>query len=841
MRPMRVDLWWRYAGRNLRSGLRGFWIFLSCLTLGVSAIAIIGSLTQAVQNGLDEQGQALLGGDLNFTLVQRQATAQEASYFMSKGDVSRIATLRAMAQSDKASTLVELKAVDGAYPLYGEVQLEPPDVSPYSSVDGSFGVAVDPLLLDRLGLKLGDTLKLGKAKFRVRATIKAEPDRISDGIIFGPRLMLSQDALETTGLVQPGSLVSWNYRIKLRGAASLATGKAIEKEANIQFPNAGWRVRTTDKAAQGVDEFISRLGYFMTLVSIAALAIGGAGIANAVTAFINRRRSTIATLKCLGLPNRDVVGICLTEIMTVSLLGISVALVLGALSPFIVHALFASVLPLPISTSIAWEPLGFAALLGFLVTLAFALWPLSRIAHIQGAALFRAHSMTEAGKPSWGYMLASVAILALAAICILLNFDQPYVTASYLGGLALSFIALAALASFMVKAATWLPRPRNILMRQAVQSLYRPGATSSSVIMALGLGLTLFVTLALTDGTLSKELKSGIPEQAPAFFFIDVQDKELGQFQTLLRKQEGVTDLTNAPMLRGRITKVKGVASENVKPNADASWALRGDRGLTFADELPKGSTLTEGTWWPKDYAGPNLVSMTDDIAKGLDLKIGDRITVNVLGREVDAQIANLRKVNWRSMGINFVMVFTPGTLKAAPHSDIVTVDMKGGDEGKLLNTMASAYPSVTAVRVKDALTTVSDLLNKMLMAVRGANIITLLTGILVLAGALAAGLSSRSYEAVVLKTYGATRSQLLLAFVIEYGLLGLVAAVFGVIIGSLGSWFLAYYILDMPWVFSAATAGLTAAVAMVLTIVAGLSVTLRALSAKPSFYLRNE
>ena len=838
---MRFDLWVKYAARNLRSGLKGFWIFLSCLTLGVAAIAMIGSLSTAVQQGLNEQGQTILGGDIEFSIVQRQASVDELAYMKSKGDLSQIASMRAMAQSNGASTLVEIKAVDQAYPLYGNLKLAPASADIFSSSNGSFGVAVDPLLLQRLNLKLGDPLKLGQATVILRATIEEEPDRIANGIIFGPRLIMSHQAMLATGLVQPGSLVTWNYHVKLNSDSSLSAGKALQTEAKTKFPDAGWRIRTTDKAAQGADEFVGKLGYFMTLVSVAALVIGGAGIANAVAAFVNRRRDAIATLKCLGLPNRDVVGISLTEIMIVSVLGIFMALCAGAATPFVVQAVFGKILPLPIATKIMWQPLGFAAVLGFLVTLAFALWPLSRISHIQGAALFRSHSLQQAGRPSWKYIAASLAILALAALLILASFEEPRVTASYLGGLAAGFVILALLASLIVKVASLLPRPNNLLLRQAVQSLYKPGATAKSVIMALGLGLTLFVTLALTDQTISTELKSGIPDKAPAFFFIDVPNTELDQFGAKLKEQAGVTDITNAPMLRGRITKVKGVSAEQVKTTADTSWALRGDRGLTYADELPKGSKLVEGQWWAKDYSGPPLVSMTQDIANGLDLKIGDKITVNVLGREVEAQIANLRTVNWRALGINFVMVFSPDTLKAAPHSEIVTVEMKGGDEGKLLNTMAAAYPSVTAVRVKDALTTVGDLLGKMLAAVRGANAITLLTGILVLAGALASGLSSRSYEAVVLKTYGATRRQLLMAFIIEYALLGLVAALFGIATGSLGSWFLAHYILEMPWVFSAPTAIITALIAMLLTIAAGLSVTARALSAKPSFYLRNE
>ncbi len=361
------------------------------------------------------------------------------------------------------------------------------------------------------------------------------------------------------------------------------------------------------------------------------------------------------------------------------------------------------------------------------------------------------------------------------------------------------------------------------------------------MILAPGLGLTLFVTLALTDRSISSELRSGIPEKAPAFFFLDVRNTELDQFKQSVSKEPGVTHVNNSPMLRGRVVAVKGVPADKVNASPESNWALRGDRGLTYADTLPEGSKLVEGEWWPKDYAGPPLVSLVDEIARGLGVKIGDEITVNVLGREITAKVANLRSVNWRSLGINFVMVFSPNTLKGAPHSHIVTVEMNGGDEAQLLNRMAREYPSVTAVRVKDAIDMVSGLLEQMLVAIRGANVLTLFTGVLVLAGALAAGLSERLYEAVVLKTYGASKRQLVGAFVIEYAGLGLAAAAFGLAVGSAASWFLARFILEMPWSFSLVTAVSTALIAMLVTIAAGLAVTWTALSAKPAPYLRNE
>jgi putative ABC transport system permease protein len=840
---MKVGLWLTYAVRNLRSGLKGFYILLTCLTLGVGAIAIIGSLTSAIERGLTEQGQPLLGGDVEFTLVQREVTGEEYAYIKSKGQTSRIATLRAMATANERSTLVELKAVDGVYPLYGKLVLADGHklAASLAMTDGVYGVVVDELLLGRLGVNVGDLLKIGTTALKVNGVIAAEPDRIGDGLILGPRMLMSHEALQTTGLVQPGSLVTWHYRVKLAEGSNLAFAKSITEQAEKQFPNAGWRVRATDNAAGGAARFVDRLGYFMTLVALAALVVGGAGMANAISAFVSRRTSAIATLKCLGLTSRDVFGLYLTEILLVGLIGIVIALGLGAVSPFLLKLFAGQILPLPVSTSVQWLPLVVAGSLGLLVLLAFAVLPLARIANIRGADLFRNHLVSGQERLSWRWLGLSFVFLALAALLVTVMSENMQITLMYLAGLAGSFVVLSVLAYGLLRLIRLLPKPSNVLLRHAVTSLYRPGAASFSIILALGLGLSLFVTLALTDRTITNELKAGIPENAPAFFFLDVRNDELPVFRAALQKQLGVSGVGNAPMLRGRITAIKGVAADKVVPKPGSGWALQGDRGLTYAAELPSGSELAEGKWWARDYAGKPLVSVEQEIADGLDLKIGDQIKVNVLGREIEAEVANLRRVNWRSMGINFVLVFTPNTLAAAPHSHIVTVEMDGGDEAKLLNTMAAQFPSVTAVRVKDALATVSALLGQMLAAVRGANGLTLLTGVLVLAGAMASGLATRSYETVVLKTYGATRRQLLTSFMIEYGLLGFVSALFGVLSGTLGAWYLARFILEMPWSFSWETAVLTAVAAMALSIAAGLLVTARALSAKPSAYLRNE
>ena len=839
---MNFALWLRFAGRDLRSGLQGFWIFLTCLALGTAAIAIIGSLSAAISRGLDEQGQPLLGGDVEFSLIHRQTTPDEQAFIASKGTVSKAATLRAMAVAGGQAALVEIKSVDGFYPLYGALTLEDGGaLAPaLEKRNGVYGAAADPLLMGRLGIKAGARIKLGSIDIEIRALIKFEPDRISDGIVLGPRILLSEAALQDTGLIQPGSLITWRYRVKLADAAP-KTMHAVLKQAKDKFPDAGWRLRNRNNAAQGAGRFIERLGYFMILVGLASMIVGGAGIANAVQAFITRKTSSIATLKCLGAASRDVFGIYLTQIILVALIAIALGLAAGAAAPALAASLLGDILPLPIAARIEWTPLLFAGALGLLVTIAFSLWPLAHTKRVPASALFRHRSLPIHGWPGRGE-LGTIA-LALAAIggLVFLSFDEPRITAYFLGGLAASFAVLLGLARLIVAGAQRLPRLPSAIWRYAISNIYRPGSATASVIMALGLGLTLFVTLALTDRTISTELRSGLPDKAPAFFFLDVRNTELDAFTAAISKEPGVTGVSSAPMMRGRIVSVKNIAADKVEVSPDAAWALRGDRGLTYSETLPKGSVLTEGQWWPKDYGGPPLVSLVDEIAQGLNVKIGDEITVNVLGRDITAKVTSLRQVNWRSLGINFVMVFSPNTLKAAPHSFIVTVEMNGGDEALLLNKMARQFPSVTAVRVKDAINIVSDLLNKMLSAIRGANVMTLLTGVLVLAGALAAGLSERLYDAVVLKTYGASRRQLMAAFVIEYAALGFAAALFGLLVGSLASWFLARFILEMPWSFSFATAALTALIAMAVTVAAGLTVTWSALSARPSGFLRNE
>ena len=838
-----LGLAWRLARREMRSGLHGFRIFLACIILGVGAIAVIGSLSAALERGIDNEGQRLLGGDIEFALVHREMGDAELAFLETRGTVSTVATARSMALSGDSVLLVEVKAVDELYPLYGTFDLEgggalPDALGPRA---GRFGVAVEPLILSRFGIEPGDTIQVGEATLEVRAEISGEPDRAADGFILGPRVLMSREALAATGIVRPGSLITWRYRVELPPGAGPRDVKAVRDAATAAFPDAGWNIRTRDRATPGIDRFLDRLTFLLTLVGLTALIVGGLGIANATGAFLERKRGTIAILKCLGASSALVFRVYLIEVLAVASLGIAVALALAAAAPFLVEGLVRDLLPVPIAAGFDARPLAVALAFGYLVTLAFALWPLACARKVAPTALFRMAATSDRPAPEPRFLAVIVLCLVTLAFLALVVLANPNLTAWYLFGLTASFALLSGLAAALMWAAERYLRPGSAILRYAVANLYRPGAPTASIVVSLGLGLSLFVTLALMDRNISAELRSSIPEQAPSFFFLDVQSSELDALLALLDTQPGLRAVETAPMLRGRVQQLNGVAVAQARPDPEVAWAVRGDRGLTYSQKLPRGSTLVAGDWWPENYDGPPLVSFADEIAQGLGLELGDSVTVNVLGRDITATLANLRRVDWHSLQMNFAMVFSPNTLSAAPHANIVTVSTDEAAEDAMLSAVAAAFPTVTAVRVRDVLAAVDELLAKLIVGVRAASAVTFVTGVLVLAGALAAGLGGRLYDAAILKALGATRRQLVGAFAIEYALLGLIAASFAVVAGSIAAWALVYFLIEIPWSYSPLTALLTAVGAVLAAVTAGLLTTWRALHAKPAQLLRTE
>ncbi len=855
----------RFAVRELRGGLYGFVVFIICLALGVAAISAVGGITRGLNLGLANEGRAILGGDLSFSLVHRSLDSAEKSYLENLGEVSRIGTMRAMARTeDNASgVLVELKAVAPNYPLVGTFRLKPEGEALLEGTDALhqrlqkdalqdiFGAVVEPGLLGQIEAQVGDTLILGKTRLRVSGVIEDEPDRLAGGIGVGPRLLISHAALAASGLVQPGSLVRWHHRVKIAPQPDEANLKTLIEGTKARFPQAGWRIRSRANASPGLAENIERFAQFLTLVGLTALLIGGVGVANGVRALVARKRSSIATLKCVGAEGRLCVAIYLLQVMMIAGLAVIIGLVIGAFVPFVAAYFLSGLIPLEVTAGLSPGAWGLAALYGLLTAFAFSLLPLGLAHDIPVSALFRGDVGTRRRRPRLFYVAVAIASLVLLAIVAIVAAYDRRIAIYYVIGACATFIVLRLAAGAIMAIARRLPQVRHPSLRMALTNLHRPGALTVSVVISLGLGLTLLVSLAMVENSLRTMLSGVLPRTAPSFYFVDIQNDALDEVLDKLGQLAPDATLQTVPMLRGRITKLKGVDTATLTPPPDARWVLQGDRGLTYADTVPENSVLKEGTWWGPDHDGEPLVSFEAELAGLLDLKIGDTVTTNVFGREVTARIANLRAVEWESLSINFVLVYSANTFRDAPHAHIATLRLNDPEdtaaaagiearEFAILRAVNESFPTVTSIRVKDALKAIDRVLGQLISAIRAAGAVALLSGFLVLGGALAASHANRIYDSVVLKTLGASRAWLISAYGIEYMLLGLVTAVFAVAAGAIAAYLIITRIFDMTFQFSPILAVATAVFAVISTLLLGLVGTYRVLRFKPAAMLRN-
>jgi putative ABC transport system permease protein len=844
---LRLPLAFTIALRELRAGAGRLSIFVLCIALGVAAVAAIGSLSASFDKALARQGRLLIGGDLSFELIHRQADNAELAALEALGRVSESASFRAMARSAAGkSALVEVKAADSAYPLYGDVSIlkasHPGPVWRNPDV-----VLVERSLLDRLNLDVGSTISIGDAKVTIGGILGEQPDRLADRLAYGPKLLMSRDTLAHTGLVQPGSLIRWTYRVKLPKARASDKNNLTEARNKFerQFPQSGFAIHDWTDPAPSLRRDADRFTQFISFVGLTALLLGGIGVGNAIRSYMAKKREVIATFKCLGATSRLVLMVYLIQALLLASFGIAIGLLIGALTPALLAALYAGSLPITLAVEPHPLPLIAAALAGLLTMVLFVLWPLGCAASVSPAVLMRAHLTEERERSSWPYAAGSAAAgVALFALAIAAS-EERIITASISAGIVLAFLLLSGFGLLLRRLAARFRRTKPASLALALASISGPGSLARSIAVSLGVGLGLLVATALIHRALLKEIEGNIEVDAPAYYFLDVEDSDVGKFADTVKAVAPDAKLADAPMLRGRIVALKGVLVEKVEPDPDSRWVLSGDRGLTYTDEVPPASTLVEGTWWPKNYSGPPLVSFDADIAKGLGLKLGDTITVNVLGRNVDAKIASLRKIDWESLAINFVMVFSPNTLASAPHRALTTLELpKGTDpavEGKVIQALAERFPLVTAVKVGDIVAAAKELLTKVITAIKATAGVTLLIGAAVLAGAIAAGQQQRKYLTVLYKTLGATRWRIISAELMEFGLLGLATALLSIAIATLTAWALCKWAFDVEFVFASSAAAETVLLALALVLTVGAITTWRVLSAKAAPYLRTE
>lgn len=825
----------KFARRELRGGLRGFRIFLACLALGVAAIAAVGTVRAGIQAGLDREGAAILGGDAEVELTYRFARADELDYLNSIADVvSETVDFRSMAVTktdDRA--LTQIRAVDDAYPLIGQVQLSPS--VPLSDALADNGAVMERVLVDRLGLAVGDTFRLGTQDFTLRAILTKYPDNASGGFGLGPRTIVLTDALVDSGLIAEGTLFSTEYRLDLPDGTDL---QAAEDATKAALPDAGLRWRDSRRGAGGTERFVTQIGSFLILMGLAGLAVGGVGVSAAVQSYLASKTGVIATLKTLGATRRTIFLTYFLQIGALTIFGVAIGVVLGGALPVTFAPLIEARLPIPAEFTFDARPLGEAAIYGILSAFIFTLWPLAKTENIRAATLFRDAFGSAKSLPRLQYIITLVVLLALLVGLAVFFTGNPFLTLWTTGGIvgALGILIIAASTIRFVARRLRKPTRGRPALRLALGAIGTNGGEATAVVLSLGLGLSVLASVGQIDANLRNSMSNDLPKNAPSYFFVDIQPDQIDGFTARLQNDPAVSDVETAPMLRGVITTINDTDATIF---ADGHWVVRGDRGVTYADTMPDGTTITEGAWWPDDYDGPPLISFADEEAREMGLSIGDEMVINILGRDIAGTIASFRDVSFEDAGMGFVVALNQSALAGAPHSWISTVYAEEEAEAQILRDLATAYPNITAIRIRDAIDQVVTLISGISAATRYGALATLLTGFLVLIGAAAAGERTRTFEAAVLKTLGASRRRILFSFALRAALLGFAAGIVALAAGILGGWAVSTYIMETDFDVVWSNAALIVGGGVSASLLAGLAFAIRPLAAKPAQVLR--
>jgi len=828
---------WTIARRDLSARFRGLRLLLVCLFLGVGALAAIGTLTGAIGKELSSRGRTILGGDVEVSVWQRGATAAELAAFQRLGKVSTGTRMQAMARAGDLAAPVELKAVDGAWPLVGQLTLKDGrrlGAPPPGEVWIGQGAA------DRLGIGPGSAISIGSLTLKVGGIIADEPDRLGEGFTLGPVVLAHEEVPARAGLTAPGAM----YRTKVRIALPAAQNpELVVDRLKQQFPSSGFELRTRDRAAPGAERFVARMGDFLILVGLAALVIAGIGIGGGVSSYLEARRGSVATLKVLGATSRDIARIYLLQIAAAAVVGSLAGLAAGVLvTPLLAEALGEL---LPVATGFTFDPWALvrAAAFGLLVALVFAAPPLLAARRFPAMALFRARVAPLSSR--WRDAIAPVALGVAGIVGLsLIGSRQPQMVLGFLAGAAGLLLLLGALGWGIRTLAARLPRPAKPLLRIALSNLHRPGAQTGALVTALGFGLAAFVLLAAIQTSLDANIQARVPQRAPDYFVLDVPRDRAGEFAATVQREAPGAKVRTVPALRGSILAYgpadRMIRVSSLKEIPEDAWPLRGERGLTYSVDVPEGNVITAGKWWPRDYAGEPLVSIDERLAEALDLKIGDQLTIGLLGVERTARISSFRRIDWDSLGFNYVLVFSPNAIADAPHNLAAMIDLpKDAQRGGMLRALVKGFPSSSVIEVGGVLTQARDLLRQVSLAVLAAASVAVLAGIAVLLGAIAAARAARIYDNVILRVLGASRGQLLGLQLAEYALLAAVLAGVALALGTGTAWLVVVKLFEFDWLPDWPVVFGTLGLGLALVILFALAASLPLLRAKPAQALR--
>ncbi|MCE3222242.1 MAG: putative Uncharacterized ABC-type transport system, permease component YbbP [Nitrospira sp.] len=888
-----MPFWLTMASRELRSAWRHFLYFQACIALGVGAVVGVSLFSSNVEQAVLREARGLLGGDLEIRL-SRPLSAPGIALLQgleARGVYrTHVSELVAMAspgdpsfQGEAAKTqLVELKAVDSRYPLYGVVRLDPDrplmellSADANSCHEACLGAVVQESLLIRLGLVVGDPIKIGQASFRITGVIHIEPDRMANMFSLGPRVLISQEGLAAADLVKPGSRLRERHLLKLPESMAISP---LLHELRDRLVSESAQVSSYREAQPQLKQFLDQLTRYLGLVGLTALFVGGIGVALSIQAFVREKFQSIAILKALGAESRTIILSYLGQAIALGIVGSSVGVGIGialqVILPQAVSTLLATDLLQQVEFSSLLSPAAVAPLvkglgLGILTTLLFSLWPLLTIREIKPAAIFRREIDVDSRLPLPGHTslwrraigpltadpvrtaTAAGIGLGLAGLSIW-QAGSLTIGGLFIGGLLVAVVTMVLAANALLFAMRSLPMPRALSVRQALGNIQRPGGQTLGVMLSIGIGVMVILVIALLEHALVRQVGDNRPTDSPTFFFIDIQPDQARGFVELVHQRTGDLKTQLTPLVRSRLLAINGrkvqvEPEQEEQPNQTReakrkNWYASREYVLTFLEELPKDNTIVKGSWWrPGQVFERPQVSVEEDAAKGLGVDLGAVLELNVQGVAIQAEVASIRKVEWGNFSTNFYMIFSPGSLEGAPMTYVATAHIAPQDEVALQSAVVAAFPNVTAINIGEVLHAFTRVLDRLSLAIRAVALFCLLAGALVMAAALAATRYRRLYEAVILKALGATRGLIARSFAAEYALLGCVAGVIGLVLASAFSWVILRSILELPWSLEPSLLALGLACTVLLTLLVGFLSTYRILGQPPLTVLRHE
>ena len=846
---MSPSLYFRSLLRESRGSRGRLVFFIACLAVGVAAVVAVAGLSDSLDQGVRREARPLLGADLavrgNRPLPPELDRAVASLNEAQRTDVRETVTVASVpAQGGRPgpSQLVELKVVDGTFPFYGKLELQPR--RPLHELLTPRTAVVASELLARLRLRVGDTLRIGGEPFRIAGVVLSEPDRVSVSLTLGPRVFLSGEGFERTPLDDRGSRIEYRALLKLPEATSEDELRQAAEALESALPDAEpYRVETWRQAQPALRRNIERVERFLGLVALLSLFVGGIGVAQSVRSWLAGRLDAIAVLKCLGLRPREIFPLYLGQTALLGLAGSLVGLVAGAAVQLALPSLFPDLIPRELIQP--WQPgaLLRGLVLGVGVALLFSLPPLSAVLRVPPARVLR-RDAEPLPRHRW---VAASTLLALALgiwIMASLQADSWDLGARFTGGVALVTAALAGAAVLVSRGARRLPRESaHPWLRHGLAALARPGAATGGAIVALGLGVLVVLAMSLVERRLSGQLAAEFPEDAPSAFLVDIQPAQWPGVEKLLRRGQA-EDVRSVPVVMARLTAIDGVTSEELLQQQSGQrggrrWALTREQRLTYMEELPADNEVVEGSLWSDPDRAE--VSVEGEYARDIGVGIGSTLRFDIQGVPVDLVVTSLRTVNWQTFGINFFLVVEPGVLDQAPQQRLAAARLPRGAEQRFQDALAAEYPNITVLRIREILEKILTVLGRISLGIRFLGGFTVVAGIAILAGAISAGSVRRGREVALLKTLGMTRRGVAATFAVEYALIGLVAGVIGAAGGTVLAWGVLTRGFEIPWKLDPASIAVAVVASVLLTILAGLAASLRALERRPIEVLRSE